>query len=34
MSSFSIILCSDTKNGIGKDNKLPWKNKIDMDFLK
>ena len=34
MSLFSIILCSDTENGIGKNNKIPWKNKTDMDFFK
>jgi len=33
MSSFFIILCSDSMNGIGKNNTLPWKNKIDMDFF-
>lgn len=31
---FSIIVCSNIENGIGKNNKLPWSNKIDMDFFK
>ena len=31
---FSIIVCTDLKNGIGKNNTLPWKNKKDMKFFK
>ena len=29
-----FIACIDSKNGIGKDNKLAWKNSIDLKFFK
>lgn len=29
-----FIACMDSKNGIGKDNKLAWKNSIDLKFFK
>lgn len=30
----SIIVCTDMNFGIGINNRLPWKNKIDMNFFK
>jgi len=32
--AFNIIVAVDTKNGIGKNNKLAWKNKYDMLHFK
>lgn len=34
MKPFSIIVAVSTNNGIGKNGKLPWKNKEDMQFFK
>ena len=31
---FDIILACDINNGIGKNNKLPWKIKEDMEYFK
>jgi dihydrofolate reductase/thymidylate synthase len=31
---FNVILACDNKNGIGKNNKLPWKLKKDMEYFK
>lgn len=31
---FYLILARDSKNGIGKDGKLPWRLKKDMQFFK
>lgn len=31
---YKIIICVDTNNGIGKENKLPWTIKEDMLFFK
>lgn len=32
--NFSIIVAHDLKKGIGKNNKLPWRIKGDMDYFK
>lgn len=32
--SFKIIVCCDEKNGIGKDNNLPWNIKSEMKLFK
>jgi dihydrofolate reductase len=31
---YSIIIAMDSKNGISKDDKIPWKSKSDMEFVK
>lgn len=31
---FNVIVACDSGNGIGKDNKLPWRLKKDMQFFK
>lgn len=30
----SMILCVDKNNGLGKNNNIPWKSKLDMSFFK
>ncbi|MBI4994753.1 dihydrofolate reductase [Candidatus Peregrinibacteria bacterium] len=31
---FSLIVAADLNNGIGKNGKIPWRIKTDMDFFK
>lgn len=31
---YSLIVCTDNNNGIGKNNKIPWNCKEDMKFFK
>ena len=32
--SFNIIVAVDEKNGIGKENTIPWKCKSDMKYFR
>lgn len=32
--SYNLIVALDNKNGIGKDNKIPWYIKEDLKFFK
>lgn len=32
--NFSLIVAADSKNGIGKNGKIPWKISADMDFFR
>jgi len=34
VNKFSIIVACDNKNGIGKDNTIPWYSPADMEFFK
>ena len=34
MKFFKLIVCCDSNLGIGKKNKLPWKNKTEMSIFK
>lgn len=33
LNKFKVILATDIKNGIGRNNKIPWNIKEDMDFF-
>lgn len=32
--NFNIIVCTDKKNGIGKEGKMPWHNIVDLEHFK
>lgn len=32
--NLNLIFCSDRRGGIGKENMIPWKSKVDMKFFR